>query len=57
MRRQSERGGPDWQGRGLSTTGINRVRGRNRAKRALAALTDSMAFSTLAELRTLRADA
>lgn len=32
---------------------LYRIRGRNRAKRALAALTDSMAFS-LPELRTLR---
>lgn len=33
---------------------IYRVRGRNRAKNALARLTDAMAFSTLPELRTLR---
>lgn len=33
---------------------VYRVRGRDRAKRALAALTDSMAFSTLPEVRTLR---
>jgi transposase len=33
---------------------IYRIRGRNRAKRALAALTDAMAFSSLPELRTLR---
>src|SRR6478609_3145434 len=33
---------------------IYRIRGRNRAKRALATLTDAMAFSTLPELRTLR---
>jgi len=33
---------------------LYRVRGRDRAKRALAALTDSMAFSTLPELQTLR---
>jgi len=33
---------------------VYRVRCRDRAKRALAALTDSMAFSTLPEVRTLR---
>lgn len=33
---------------------IYRIRGRNRAKRALAKLTDTMAFSTLPELKTLR---
>ena len=33
---------------------VYRTRGRDRTKRARAALTDSMAFSTLPELRTLR---